>query len=263
MEPNRQPDFSHLQQQVDFYFVRHGESEANRGRVIQGRQNAKLSERGREHARAAGRWFAGKRIDAVFSSPLDRALETAKILCKIAKISRPVADDRVIELETGLFSGLSYDEIRHRYPAEWNRFQAESWEGVPGAESVDSLRTRALAFWEHLIETASERMGAIVTVSHAGILQWMIKVTLSSPAWMPLFAISNCGIFQFTVQPVRAGGKDERGDVVAVSGVATARETEPVDPSTGDALVGPQRPTEPGPVVSTFAEWRLVNFVPY
>ncbi|HUX11545.1 MAG TPA: histidine phosphatase family protein [Spirochaetia bacterium] len=263
MEPNRQPDFSLLQQHTDFYFVRHGESEANRGSVIQGRQNARLSDRGREHADAAGKWFAGKRVDAVFSSPLDRAMETATIMCKVADLPAPVPDERIIELDTGLFSGLSYGEIRYRYPAEWNSFQAQSWEAVPGAESVASLRMRAVAFWDCLIETANKGNRAIVTVSHAGILQWMIKATLSSPAWMPLFAISNCGIFQMSAQPVRAGKLDETGSVMAVTGVATAREIDPADLSSAGTRVTPQDAGETGPVVSAFAEWRLVNFVPY
>lgn len=262
MELNELPDFRRLRSRTDFYFVRHGESEANRGQIIQGRQNAPLSEGGRGHARAAGEWFLGKKIDSVYCSPLDRARETAEIVCRSAGFSAPKPDDRIIELDTGLFSGLAYGEIKERYPAEWNRFQAESWEGVPQAETIASLRDRALDFWKYLIEEANGGRRSTVTVSHAGMIQWLIKVTVGSARWMPLFAVSNCGIFHFTVQPVHAGLEDKEGRAVAGEGVQTSRESRTEELRSGSQVAaGTERENEP--VVGYFGEWRLMNLVPY
>lgn len=262
MEHYDLPDFRRLSGRADFYFVRHGESEANRSQVIQGRQNAPLSDGGRAHARAAGEWFSGKQIDSVYCSPLDRARETADILCRRAGFSAPKPDERIIELDTGLFSGLAYGEIKDRYPAEWNRFQAESWEGVPEAESIASLRARAFEFWQYLISEANEGMRSTVTVSHAGMIQWLIKVTVGSARWMPLFAVSNCGIFHFTVQPVRAGTEGPDGREVAQDAVVTSRESRTEDLRSGRPVAaGTERNGEQ--VVSYFGEWRLMNLIPY
>ena len=268
MSGKGQPDFTRLRKRADFYLVRHGESVANRDQLIQGRQNAPLSEKGRTHARAAGAWFSGKRIDAVYCSPLDRAAETAQIICATAGYPAPIPDARIIELDTGLFSGLGYEEIRVRFPAEWNRFQAESWEAVPEAERVASLRARAFDYWGHLIDMANQGKRSVVTVSHAGMIQWLIKATLGSTRWMPLFAASNCGIFHFAAQPVRGGqsrGGKSRGtsaEVLPLPGVQSARES-----SVETLLSGEPDLTGEGdgdsPVVGCFGEWRLMNFVPY
>jgi len=197
-----EPDFARLTLGADFYFVRHGESEGNRDNIIQGHQDAPLSENGRAQAGAVGRWFTGRPVDSVFASPLQRAFETASIICRTATLPVPTVDASIKELNTGMFSGLSTTVIQERFPEEWARFQRESWEGVPGAESVDSLRKRAIEHWNSLIERAHDRHRTTLSVSHGGMLQWLIKVTAGSTNWMPLFSASNCGIFHFVVRPI-------------------------------------------------------------
>lgn len=206
------PDFTRLPEGADFYIVRHGQSEANRDNVIQGRHNTPLSTQGQKQAEQVGKWFAGstldghhavhepRMIDAVFASPLDRAYETASIIARTAGFAAPHRDERIQELDTGLFSGLSLEQIRIKYPEEWSRFQAQSWEAVPQAESVSSLKKRAVSFWNSLIEGAREGKRSVLVVSHGGMIQWLIKVTLGSESWMPIFSASNCGIFHLVVR---------------------------------------------------------------
>ena len=201
-----EPDFSRLANGADFYFVRHGESEGNRDNIIQGHQDAPLSERGRAQAESVGKWFAGRPVDSVFASPLQRAFETASIISRTGALPAPMADTTIKELDTGIFSGLSTTVIQERFPEEWVRFQSESWEGVPEAESVASLRVRAIEHWNSLIERALEGHRTTLSVTHGGMVQWLIKVTAGTASWMPLFSASNCGIFHFVVRPIPGKG---------------------------------------------------------
>lgn len=217
-----QPDFSRLITAADFYFVRHGQSVANQLGRIAGVEDTPLTDEGREQARRTGEWFREKGPCTVYASPLSRARETAEILARGAGFPAPIEDVRIQELDTGLFSGMTFDEISSKYPRAYASFRAESWEAVPNAEKTDSLRERAVSYWSFLIERANSGERAIVSVTHGGLMQWIIKVTLGSTSWIPVFPGNNCGIFHFRAHPVPA--------------------------------------PNPAEAPAYFAEWRLMNF---
>lgn len=201
------PRFADVPRRTVFYFVRHGESEANRKGMIQGRLDPTLSEKGREHARAAGRWFASiPGVDLVLTSPLRRAAETAELIAQTAELPAPEPLRDLIELDTGIFSGIVFSEIQAAHPTEWRKFQRYSWESVPKAERIHSLKRRALAVWNRLITETQSSRRAIVCVTHAGMLQWLIRASFGTQnhAWMPVFRASNCGIFSLAVAPAPA-----------------------------------------------------------
>ena len=142
--------FSDLVRETNFYLIRHGESEANAIRVVQGHIDYPLNPRGEAQAAAAGRWLADKGITSLTSSPLSRALRTAQILAREAELPAPVPEPLFMELDTGCFSGLSLEEARKKYPKEYEDFRSGSWEAVPGAESAESLAKRAISAWSYL-----------------------------------------------------------------------------------------------------------------
>ena len=197
------PPFGHLQHAVDCYFIRHGESEANSAGRIQGRSESKLNERGLFQAQESGRWFAQLgALDAIYSSPLARAYSTAE--CIGAGVGVAIQRDHaLVELDTGIFSDLSAQEAQERYPTEWERFQRESWEGVPRAERVVSLAARAARYWGQLIDSINERAyQRVLSVTHGGMMQWLFKCSVGAEArWMPLVPAANCGIFQLHIRP--------------------------------------------------------------
>jgi broad specificity phosphatase PhoE len=191
-------DFRALHGPADFYFLRHGESEGNSARLIQGRGDYPLSEAGREQARRAAGWFADKRIGRLLSSPLTRSHETARILADRLGLAEIEVREELNELDTGLFTGLSVAEAQDRHPEAWRSFQRESWEGVPGAERIESLAARAEALWRLLAASvAGDR--ATLCVTHSGIMQWVLKATLGCRTWMPVVPMGNCGISRFSV----------------------------------------------------------------
>jgi len=192
---------------VDFYFLRHGKSEGNMQGLVQGRLNYPLSGAGREQAETTGKWLLGKRIVKVFTTPLDRGKETARIVSGVASLTAPEELPALMELDTGLFTGLTLEEAKSRYPEVYRKFLHESWEGVEGAEKIQKLKERALLAWNTLMTAAKEaaitnpeeRIG-VLAVSHAGFLQWIVKVTLGSSSWFPLLPMGDCGIYHLSVQ---------------------------------------------------------------
>jgi broad specificity phosphatase PhoE len=98
-------------------FVRHGESTGNAENRLQGLADFPLSETGREQVRAlAARWKAeGVGFDTVITSPLSRAVETARILAAVLKIPELEFDPLWLERDTGQRSGMTMDEIQAQF----------------------------------------------------------------------------------------------------------------------------------------------------
>ncbi len=197
---------------ANFYFVRHGESMGNQKNIIQGHKDYPLSSRGRAQAQKVAEWFKNKKVSLIVTSPLSRARETAEIIREKTGTENFIENDNLIELDTGIFSGESLDELPIKYPEVWKNFQQKSWEGVPGAEKTEEIYGRAEKHWKLLLsflqsnEKAPERNINIVTVSHAGLIQWLIKASFGHRAWMPLFPMSNTGISLFALNNTDTNG---------------------------------------------------------
>ena len=192
-------DFRKVNGSGAFYFIRHGESEGNHAGILQGRQDYPLSEKGRRQARKAGSWFKGKNIEIILSSPLLRVSQTADIVARQLGLPGFRIDENLTELDTGLFTGMTVREVRDRYPGEWEIFLRESWEGVPRAERINELLSRAEKHWENVLNLFQSGKRNILSVTHSGIMQWLIKASLGHKTWMPLFTMGNCGICRFSL----------------------------------------------------------------
>ncbi len=201
-------NFKSLEGEIDFYFVRHGKSTGNKKNIIQGHLDFPLSEEGKLQAKRAGKWFSDKRIDMILTSPLSRAKSTAELIAESTGGVEVETEELLKELDTGVFSGFVFDDIPRTHPEEWASFQEKSWEGVTNAEKPDEIYNRAVELWNKLFILASRGYRSILAVSHAGMIQWIIKATFGHREWLPLFPMSNGGIFQFSVRnrlPARDG----------------------------------------------------------
>jgi broad specificity phosphatase PhoE len=185
----------------DLYFIRHGQSEGNRDGIVQGRIPSRLTADGRGQAKAAGAWFRDKGLDLILTSPLTRAEETARIIaaetggaCGVQIV------EELTEIDTGIFSGLSFTQAQEMHPEAWRAFQGQSWEGVPKAERIDELVQRAEAIWSRLAALSVQGKRTVLCVSHGGFLQWIVRSTLGGRSWMPLFASAgNCCVSHLRV----------------------------------------------------------------
>ncbi len=197
--------FTGLKQETRFFIIRHGQSEGNAQRIFQGRLDMPLDEIGRAQARGLGDWLEAEGVTAIFSSSLARAAETASIAAAACR-TRAVVDASFAELDTGIFTGLSFDESRERHPEIFADFQGRSWEAVPGAETAEALYERAMRAWSLLRERAVAGERCIACVSHGGFIQWLVRSTFGGRSWMPLLTTSNCGVFELLAAPRGGSG---------------------------------------------------------
>ena len=199
--------FNSLKSPVDFYILRHGQSEGNSAKLFQGKEESPLSAEGRLQAAARGRSL--KTILAelpgrvlLFSSPLGRARETAEIIAKEASLPGPVCLDELMEMGLGIWSGKNFDQAKNEDPVLWEKFMIHSWDAVPGAESSSVMYGRAMLAWAALRDAAvKQKADKVIVVTHGGLIQWLFKTTFQSRTWFPLFPLSNCGLSRLYVEP--------------------------------------------------------------
>lgn len=199
--------FSGLRKAVDFVLVRHGKSEGNRLGLFQGRLDVPLSDEGREQASRRGALLAGERDTALFCSPLSRARETAELIARAGGYAAPRQLEALLEIDTGRLTGRAWRDFEEKEPEAFARFRAESWDSVEGAEGSEALYRRGLAAWTALRDRAlDEELSTIIAVTHAGLLQWLVKTSLACRTWLPLLPTPNCAVYRLRVEPVEGGG---------------------------------------------------------
>ena len=157
--------------------VRHAEPDgAALGRVCGSRTDVALGPAGRAHADRIATALSDEPFAAVYSSPLVRALETARPLARAHGLEPTVADD-LRELDFGEVDGLRFETIEADH-AELARAWTEEPETVrfPGGESLADLRARVLPV---VAEIRARHAGnAVAVVAHAGVLRVVLADAL-------------------------------------------------------------------------------------
>ena len=173
------------------YIVRHGQTEQNLKKKLQGRSNHPLTDLGREQASAVGDAFrdAGIVFDKVYTSPLDRAIETAKLVAGDVPIE---CEDALIEMDYGPYEGTDL----HDLPPEVEEFFRDfAHNPAPeGMEQLPDVVARAGEFLERLKAEAVHR--DILLSTHAiamkGLLEYLTPD--SNGAYWSKY-IGNCAIY--------------------------------------------------------------------
>jgi broad specificity phosphatase PhoE len=148
------------------YLIRHGLTENNAAEmpVMQGSEsNPPLSADGQLQARKLRLHLRGRRINAVYTSPLLRASQTAQILVQNQEASISMRQ-QLIEAAAGRWDGLTYGEIQEQYPSAYNLWLRDPGTyGYPGGENLSEVQSRVLPFLEQVgLEHSGQRV-AIVT----------------------------------------------------------------------------------------------------
>ena len=141
-----------------WYFVRHGETMWNKERLFQGATNVPLNEAGRNQAIEASKRLKNKGISfkKVYSSPLDRAVETALLITQKDKRDI-VIDDRLKEMYFGELEGTDYDVVKEREKELFENPQNYvNCEPKKGVETYDSVLKRAGDFISFLKENEND-----------------------------------------------------------------------------------------------------------
>lgn len=173
--------------------VRHGETEWNAARRIQGQIDIALNETGLRQAAAAGRWLQSAAIAAVYSSDLKRAWTTAQAIGAALALT-PIAVPEMRERRYGVFEGLTYDEARTRHPAGYAAFEGRNADyDFENGESLSTMHARVTG---KLCEIAATHRGQnVVLVLHGGVLDIINRFVRGNPLELPRdFLIPNAGI---------------------------------------------------------------------
>ncbi|WP_431221312.1 histidine phosphatase family protein [Leifsonia xyli] len=144
--------------------VRHGQTDWNLAKRIQGSSDIPLNATGREQAETTGRALSGGRFDAIYASPLSRAFDTARIIAGHIGLGEPRPLAAVAERNYGEAEGLTGAQILARWP-----------EGVPvpGRETREEVVARALPA---LRELGEQHPGEnVIVVSHGGVISSLVR----------------------------------------------------------------------------------------
>jgi broad specificity phosphatase PhoE len=156
------------------YLVRHGETDYNVSGRWQGDLDIPLNRVGKEQAKLVGEVFLTLSIGAMYSSDLSRAYETAQTIAKTIGYAHIYTDQRLRELNLGIFQGLTRQEIMETYPLEHTYWQNDDNYAVPkGGESRIQVQKRIHAFWQEM--TTKETAENVVVVSHGGTIRWLLN----------------------------------------------------------------------------------------
>jgi broad specificity phosphatase PhoE len=145
--------------------VRHGETDTNKARLALGQADVELNEHGRWQAQRLAASLKHEPIAAIYSSPLKRALATAEPIASSHGLEVQV-DDGLIEMDIGEMEGLTFQQVRERYPhflQVWLGGQA-AHEAMPGGECLLDVQERV---WQS-IDRIRERQehGTVAAVTH-------------------------------------------------------------------------------------------------
>ena len=172
--------------------VRHGETDWNVERRIQGQTDSRLNARGRAQAQAMGRLLQDCAWDAIISSDLMRARETAAIISN-SKAGRVELREDLRERRYGVFQGLTYPDAARRYPLMYERFhQRDPNENFNGGESLAEFCQRVTTA---LSAIAAKHDGkTVLLIAHGGVLDIAYRMVTAMPLGAPRdFTISNAG----------------------------------------------------------------------
>ena len=179
--------------------VRHGETDWNRENRFQGRADPPLNQAGREQAHELAARLEDEPLTAVFTSPLQRAAETAEIVAAPRRL-RIVPEPGLLEIDVGSWSGLTRAEIEHRFPDGYRRW-LELASGWDDGETYDALGERVVPT---LLRIAATHNGErVLVVTHSGPIRAAVAAAdgiAYVEARRAVRRIDNCAVFQLAVE---------------------------------------------------------------
>lgn len=196
---------------MKLYIMRHGQTQWNKERRLQGRSEIELNENGIEQAKDVGKELAQVEFSRAFSSPLRRAQETARLV--LGERDVPIiVDDRIEEISFGAWEGLCIEPSRAEVPMdEFEKFMKDPSNYIPpdGGESIAHICKRARGFVKELIEDPKYQDETILITAHGAAvraLMFNLLPTLPDNFWrgkvppncsLNIFEMKNDSIIDF------------------------------------------------------------------
>lgn len=153
------------------FFIRHGETKANKYKLLFGQLDWDLNTNGikqaKDTAKKLSRLLKNEKAHIIISSPLKRAKHTAKIISKALKIKKITVDNDLIEKSEGKWEGKTYWDVRFCYPGDYHKWIRDPFNNKPPhGESVSDLNKRIKRFYKKILKKYLGKN--IVVVTHSG-----------------------------------------------------------------------------------------------
>ncbi len=162
------------------YLVRHGATPMTTEDKFSGSENVHLSEQGRQQAAHLAERLQDRHIAAVYSSPMDRAVETAEILNKPHGL-KLITMDGLREISHGHWEGMTRRAVEERYAEEYKTWEEDPFTFAPeGGESGLSVLARALPAIREIV--GRDRDQAVLVVSHKATIRLLLSSLLGFDA---------------------------------------------------------------------------------
>ncbi len=187
---------------MKIYFVRHGETDWNKERKIQGQVDIPLNEFGRHLARETAKGLRDVPFDVCFTSPLGRARETAQIILQGRDV--PILEDkRILEMNFGVLEGKCCSKEGWDVPDSFQMFFDDPvhYQAPEGGEDFQAVRERTGDFLNWLFAQEQYRDSTVLVTTHgaamAGLLNNLKKKPLAE--YWGVGVHKNCGVTEVDV----------------------------------------------------------------
>lgn len=150
------------------YIMRHGKTDWNERKKLQGRTDIPLNDEGRKMAAEAAQVYKNVPLDVCYCSPLARARQTAEIFLKDRDIPI-IADERLIEMSFGIYEGTEQATRASDCPINTLFEEPEKYKAVEGGESIEELFERTGNFLKNVVEPQLEAGKNIIIIGHGAM----------------------------------------------------------------------------------------------
>lgn len=186
---------------MELVLVRHGQTAWNAGEIFRGRADIELDETGRKQAQLLGEFLSVPAIEAIYSSPLKRALETARAVAAHHNLEVQISEG-LTDMDFGDWEGVQVEAVKQRYPeayATWSLHPERA--SVPGGETLAAVQQRATAAVKSAL---TKHSGRVVFVTHRVVVKTTTLALLGlseSRFWN--IVVDTCGVTTFRIQDGR------------------------------------------------------------
>ena len=185
---------------MTFYILRHADKEwGNHYNPKLRHQDEPITKKGEEQAQRLVPYFAGKEISRIYISAYQRTAQTIAPLARNLGL-QPVLDERLNEIDNGLFDGMTEEEIRKKFPAVLQAFRERKTDfRFPEGETGEEARMRIANFLEEKQKLHPEEN--TVAVCHEGLIRILMCHLTHNPVYHRWnFYVDLCGITEISYQ---------------------------------------------------------------
>lgn len=187
---------------MKLYLVRHGETDWNKLRKLQGQVDTSLNEFGRDLARETRGGLDHIPFAACYTSPLKRARETAEILLQ-GKDVPIMEDERLMEMAFGIYEGKCCSKEGWELPDSFQKFFDDPvhYQAPHGGESFAEVKERLSAFLSELYKKEEYRDSNILITTHGAALAGLLNIIRKDPLekYWGIGVQKNCAVSEVEV----------------------------------------------------------------